>query len=134
MKVLFLDVDGVLNTHRGGYLSLNKKRIKLLQMVVDKTDCKIVLSSTWRKSDYAMRKLKRHLGYRKMEIYSMTIVLNILRGYEIDEWLSKNRVEKYAIVDENDEMLKYQQPYFVLTNPNVGLTIHDVDKLIKILE
>lgn len=50
MKVIFLDVDGVLNSAQDGY-SIRLKtdsHLKLLQYIVKKTGAKIVLSSYYR--------------------------------------------------------------------------------------
>ena len=50
MKVIFLDVDGVLNSAQDGY-SIRLKtdsHLKLLQYIVKETGAKIVLSSSWR--------------------------------------------------------------------------------------
>lgn len=62
MKVIFLDVDGVLNSIddlmeyteknniKGGivYDDIADKRLKLLKQLVDKTNAEIVISSSWR--------------------------------------------------------------------------------------
>lgn len=138
MKVLFLDVDGVLNMHSsGGPMALNKKRIKELARVVETTGCKLVLSSTWRKLDDAKRKLRNHLGYKGMKIYSQTpadyFVERQVRGDEIQMWLDNHTVECYAIVDDDGDMLDHQRPFFVQTDGNQGLTAEKADALIEIL-
>lgn len=47
------------------------------------------------------------------------------RGYEIKSWLQKhNNITRYVIVDDNNNMLESQQPYFVQTESNIGLTKH----------
>ena len=50
-KVIFLDVDGVLNSNetlgRSWNESLEKPLLKLLLKIISKTNAKIVLSSTW---------------------------------------------------------------------------------------
>lgn len=55
MKVIFLDVDGVLNSR--DWLvnnrvrtenSVNQEKVKLLMEIVQKTNAEVVLSSTWR--------------------------------------------------------------------------------------
>lgn len=50
MKIIFLDVDGVLNSVQDGY-SIRLRtdsHLKLLQHIVKETGAKIVLSSSWR--------------------------------------------------------------------------------------
>ena len=144
MKVLFLDVDGVLNMHNsGGTKTLNRKRLRLLQEIVDTTGCNIVVSSSWRNSHIYLSLLQRTLKYRNMSIYSITRNLSLyssfthnslLRGNEIKDWIDRHPdVEQYAIVDDNNEMLDSQQQYFVQTDPNIGLTKDITNKLIQIL-
>lgn len=52
MKVLFLDIDGVLNGHEfddeAQSCNINRACVKRLSRVVRETGCKIVLSSAWR--------------------------------------------------------------------------------------
>lgn len=51
MKYLFLDIDGVLNTHfrhPNGYCTLEVPKVRLLEDIVADTGCKIVVSSAWR--------------------------------------------------------------------------------------
>ena len=53
MKVIFLDVDGVLNTKYsksrcGRFIGIDKDKVAQLKRIVDETDAEIVLSSTWR--------------------------------------------------------------------------------------
>jgi hypothetical protein len=56
MKVIFLDIDGVLNHDQtrdriGGYLGLNPGMIKRFNRIIEACpDVKIVISSTWRHS------------------------------------------------------------------------------------
>ena len=47
IKVLFLDVDGVLHTRYCFDGKLRADQIQNLTQIVSATDCKIVLSSTW---------------------------------------------------------------------------------------
>ena len=56
MKVIFLDIDGVLNTEDtfrkmiDGFLDIeiDEFRVEYLKKIVDATDAKIVLSSSWK--------------------------------------------------------------------------------------
>lgn len=131
MKVLFLDVDGVLNTTKSRSLySLSKPLLRRLQTIVEQTNCKIVLSSTWRKHPEALRRLKRTLEYRGMSIYDVTPVFwrdeegnRLYRGHEIQHWLDDHpEVISYCIVDDDSDMLDNQLRNFVQTDPDYGLT------------
>lgn len=138
MKVLFLDVDGVLNMHNsGGPKTLNRNRLRLLQKIIVTTGCNVVISSSWRKSHFYLSLLGRSLKYRNISIHSITrdlSDLNLLRGDEIKDWIDRHLdVEQYAIIDDTDEMLDSQQAYFVQTDPNIGLTNDIASRIIQIL-
>lgn len=131
MKILFLDVDGVLNSYKtGGLYALKKPCLRRLQKIVEETGCKIVLSSTWRKDVYALKRLKRVFSYRGLVIHSTTPILhNKWRGYEINQWLKDAQLDyweqkdcKYAIVDDDSDMLPYQLMSFFQTDPEYGMT------------
>ncbi len=51
MKALFLDIDGVLNCHDArpnGYCGIHPGKVRLLDQIVERTGCRIVLASAWR--------------------------------------------------------------------------------------
>jgi len=127
MKILFLDVDGVLNSYKtGGMYALKKNCLRRLQKIVEETGCEIVLSSTWRKDEYALRRLKRVLAYRGVKIKDTTPNLGGIRGGEINWWFEMNNLKpitfRYAIVDDDSDMLDEQLPHFFQTDPEYGLT------------
>lgn len=121
-KVIFLDVDGVLNDKdtptrtKRGYLFVDESKILLLKKIVDATQAKIVLSSTWRYDRNDQRyngeflELKEALAAHGLEIYSYTPVdaIGIRRGMEIKAWLGTHpEVKKYVILD--DELFDYKE-------------------------
>lgn len=57
------------------------------------------------------------------------------KGNEIKEWLTRygKQVSHYAIIDDTDDMLSEQQTHFVQTNPCIGITKADAEKVIEIL-
>lgn len=122
--ILFLDVDGVLNSLKtGGRYALKKKCLRRLQEIVEKTGCEIVLSSTWRKDEYALKRLRRVLKYRNIEIMDITPILYKPRGYEIEHWMIVNSYDGvYAILDDDSDMLEEQLPNFFQTDPEFGIT------------
>lgn len=131
MKIIFLDVDGVLNMHiSGGLYALNRKRVQLLEKLIKETGAFIVLSSTWRKDTKAFKKLSRNLGYRGLKIYDVTPDFSFkkngeraYRGHEIQDWLNLHpEVEQYVIIDDDADMLDSQLRNFVQTDGNIGLT------------
>lgn len=47
MKIIFLDIDGVLN-YENSKSKVEEEKVKLLKEIVGRTDAEIVLSSDWR--------------------------------------------------------------------------------------
>lgn len=158
-KILFLDIDGVLNYEecykrgrREDSYPLSEicpVAIKHLNRIVAETGCKVVISSTWRHSgiEYC-RNILKECGFIG-EIIDITPSLDrigewIQRGNEIRKWLIDNKLYKYdeyntvdydyAIVDDDNDML-YQQRYnFFECSPITGLTEEIADKIIKFLQ
>lgn len=104
MRVIFLDIDGVLNcaTHRRqklceGYYSviIESQKVRLLKKLVMRTDAVIVLTSSWRKYwmregsiDSAGKRIETALALDGLKITDKTPVLdNGSRSLEIEQWL-----------------------------------------------
>lgn len=157
MKTLFLDIDGVLNNvsvfkdRRFGPLPIDHDCVERLHRIVREAHCQIVLSSSWRGMECQERKLT---GDMVFEVYmsgalgddpvdvrhedGSTVRLwgNDYngRGSEIAEWLSRHpEVTRYAIVDDDSDMLPEQMPFFVQTSFETGMTDEHAAKLIEIL-
>ena len=137
MKVLFLDVDGVLNSSQDGFtIKLGTdKHLELLKQIVDKTDAKIVLSSSWRISNKTKSFIENMLKEYGMSIMSSTPDLGSSRGEEIKKWLRETNdfIESFVILDNNSDMGEYTYTKLVKTDRNIGLHETDVIKAIKIL-
>ena len=132
IKVLFLDCDGVLNSNsdlsvRSGRSEtidsiyvLDMKKVRLLQKIVEDTGCKIVLSSVWRLHDEGIKTLE----YYGINIHDVTPSISGPRGAEIRYWInnSTDMVYRYAIVDDDSDMLPDQFVNFFQTDPDYGLT------------
>lgn len=141
-KVIFLDIDGVLNcasdfTGKTNKI-LNKNMISRLNVIKKATGAKCVLSSSWRKSTAHAKFLKKHgVPYFDMtptDIRGPNLGSYIERGKEIDAWLKKHpEVINYVILDDNGDMLEEQKPFFVQTDWKTGLLQEHVDKTIEIL-
>lgn len=164
-KVLFLDIDGVLNTERQhwhcqmngiapidrfGY-AFDPKAVANLANILTDTGAEIVISSSWKSIGLAnLVELweNRGLPGKIIDITPNTIsdefLLNAnlddmellpIKGVEIKEWLTNHgrQVSHYAIIDDESGMLLEQQPHFVRTNPQFGITRTDSQKVINIL-
>lgn len=111
MKVIFLDVDGVLNSR--DWLvnnrvrtenSVNPEKVKLLAKIVQKTNAEVVLSSTWRYiPEHPMfMYLTDILRQNGIKIHSFTPKLDGDRPKEIMEWIDKRQEEVQFISIEDD--------------------------------
>jgi len=140
VKIIFLDVDGVLNSARDGYsINLeNDYHFEMLKRIVDATGANIVLSSSWRIGFSVLslpeKNLMERLEKYGMEIMDFTPCMTGTRGDEIREWLSINGpVESFVILDDEGDMAEFKETNLVKTNTSVGLQEKDVDKAIDIL-
>lgn len=135
MKVLFLDIDGVVNCEGTFHKDPNQHYVldPYMAFLVGKiqldTDCKVVLSSSWKHHQESVENIHR----RVVDIYDITPDVGNVRGDEIKAWLdsSKYEVEKYAIVDDNSDMLPEQLPNFFKTDWKTGLTDEIAASIIK---
>ena len=131
LKILFLDIDGVVNTshtkeRHGPFIGIDPDLASKIVSIQKLTGCKIVLSSTWRLDEESIKEVERHIG----ELYSMTPHLpKEIRGEEIQIWLDlmqpkESEPIRYAIVDDcsSKYMLKSQLPHFFGTDGEVGIT------------
>ena len=136
MKVIFLDVDGVLNNMTWAKKMYEEEGIPvfrndilcessllLLQKLVQETDAEIVLSSSWRRIPSARANLVKTLEKYGMTIHSDTPYVGGIRGEDIARWMKRNRdikLEAYVILDDDSDMLVPQFPHFVQTSFSDG--------------
>ncbi len=152
MKIIFLDIDGVLNsiaydrtrTDKDG--NIDKTRLVLLREIVDKTEAKIVLSSSWRKHWYRDkekcdgegREVAEVFEEAGIEIYDKTPQIGYLeRANEIRAWLEDNPdTEKFVIIDDIGFGWDELSDNLVKTDSRIGRGLENkhVQKAIKILE
>ena len=161
MKIIFLDFDGVLNVipqERDKYGSIfHIEFIDNLKYIIDKTDAKIVISSSWRSDGMdVFQNMWKHRNYPG-EIIGITPFsyfnedlepdtnIEIVRGHEIKWWLdnTNDNIENYVILDDDTDMLDEQLNNFVKTSDNIdhedcidigyGLTKQCAEKAIQIL-
>jgi hypothetical protein len=135
MKLLFLDIDGVLNckttTERwNGLAGIDRRLASMFLEWLSGKDIGIVLSSTWRLYDDT----KAHLATAGLSWIGQTPDLRAIRGHEIAQFLREAPdVETYAILDDYDDMLPEQLPFLVQTSPVHGVRRRNFAKLNRIL-
>lgn len=132
MKFLFLDIDGVVN-HSGTNFKtdlwpLERYSAFLVGKIQLDTDCKVILSSSWRHHPEAIPVIEKHV----VPIHDKTGSSACrIRGVEIHEWLTKNvpgfysdgykkGEHKVAILDDDSDMLLWQKDCFFQTDFNKG--------------
>lgn len=154
-KILFLDVDGVLNTRRAyrdtfadALRSPDKNHellwvldpscVSRLKRVLVATGARIVVSSVWRRVPAAMKVLEEagivtHRT-RAPGCWRTPDLQTGLRGHDIQHWLDHNPGwTQYAIVDDDSDMLDHQRPYFVQTKHQFGLQQAQAEALMRVL-
>ena len=139
MKIIFLDVDGVLNSVRDYYSVdlVTDSHFELLKELIDRTGAKIVLSSSWRMGLSIRGKLVQRLAEYGLEICDITPVLHFAerkRGDEIRAWLDKHEdVTNFVILDDESDMCEFTKINLVKTDTNFGLKRKHVEKAVEIL-
>ena len=168
MKVLFLDIDGVINSdayvkryhdehlrEKGYNILVDPEAVELVRQLCEKEHVKIILSSSWRSFDleHTLTYLREYPSLKPLLKYIIGITpgsLTRYRGKEIQDFLdnyklcAKNglirekykgeKIDKYAIVDDDSDMFENQKPFFVQTDWFIGITKEDIEKLTNILK
>ncbi len=174
MKVLFLDIDGVLNSHQSRHFWHNKRdqdkwenelykswqgtlyeylaqefcpiAISNLEHILREVpDLKIVVSSTWRKSNDVQALKEIFMPFK--------LIVNAIidrtpvdydrgpRGGEIKQWLDEQKnhgkvseqVTDFTIVDDDSDMEPLMK-HFVKTDGRVGLDFNKAEEIIRRLK
>ncbi len=156
MKLIFLDIDGVLNYENtksispNGCTGIDDELTSRLAHIIAKTDAKIVLTSDWKigwesfeiycseDAKYLNRKLKKYGLKISAKTYDDHVYDRFFedRGKGIHKFLEKvQNVETYVVIDDHtftdfdDEIMSH----IVLTDYKTGLTDEDATKVISIL-
>ena len=168
MNVLFLDFDGVINTPVGidengnlidrYYGTFDKKvnnfvAVKLIERLCKECDLKIVVQSRgWR--NYIERNPDGSVRYRPYKEYlensgmdsslvegHVPYIYNKGKGDEIDEYLRENQVDKFIVIDDNDNgdgnvgdltLLRFKDELIVCDGDR-GFTEREYKKALEIL-
>lgn len=156
MKVIFLDIDGVLNSdrtiracpvegtdadapYRVRYLlcKCDPIAVKLLNKVTRETGAKIVVSSANRiiLGFAGCKDILAKMGV-EAEIIGITASGLGIRGDEIADWLDElghPEVTHYAILDDSCDMRPEQMENFVRVDARYGISFDNTVQLNKIL-
>jgi hypothetical protein len=151
MKVIFLDFDGVITTYNSKW-KIDMNNIKIINDICDKTNAKIVVTSSWRighRGDvlafngYLTQYIIEHNYLDNVQdafdkfinnIVGMTKYIDGVRGDEIKSYMSEHlEVENYVILDDDSDMCDYQLFNFVQTDACEGITERDAKICVDIL-
>ena len=159
MKLIFLDIDGVLNNTKDvkKYRIFLKGKRKVLidiepffyfkkllkEIEEEKLDIRVVISSSWRLGTTASdwKKLFQHYFGNSNIIIGRTLHLECDRGLEILNFLQmmdekKETIEDYIVIDDDIEDIIYYvgKKRIVRTSVKRGLTNSDVKKIVRKLK
>ena len=162
-KIVFLDIDGVLNSNfwnekhqreiSDGTL-IDESKVKLLCKLIRDTDAQIILHSGWKYwFDSDLKPLCREAENLRnlLEKEGLTIAgvtpdhataeikkskkFSLVKAGEILAWLSMhNDVGSWVVLDDLDLHSAEIEMHQVKTDQRVGLTIEDVEKAKRILQ
>ena len=108
MKIIFLDIDGVLNcastrNPRGFPYVVDKRLLARLKKLIAATKARVVLSSSWRTDPIGLYAAK-YWGVPFIDV--CPDMPGKSRHHEIEAWLSKHpRVKRFAVIDDEDDGL-----------------------------
>lgn len=104
-KIIFLDIDGVLKLE--GVVNFNKEAVQNLINIINKTGCKIVLSSNWRVAgigpESPIQVCLRASGGDIVgkSLISKTDLSGLQRGLQIKQWLIDNDFSgNFVVIDD----------------------------------
>ena len=161
-KVIFLDIDGVLNSifrnesHQreisDGTL-IDPEKIRLLSELIQSTNAKIILHSGWKYwFDSDLKPLRREAENLSSLLEKEGLALSgitpdhateeikkskkfsLVKAEEILAWLAEHKdVEKWIVIDDLDLHNTEIELHQVRTDQSVGLTMEDVRKAERML-
>lgn len=148
MKVIFLDIDGVLNRYAflGAPSTINMIEPELaarLNKLLMFTDAKLVISSTWRclvlNGHYSLHGFAHMLKTHGVTVASVVATTGgndgLNRGRQIRAWLREHlsEVEKYVILDDDDEGMDYHGEKYIRISAMEGLQDEHVERALRLL-
>ncbi len=157
MRVVFLDIDGVLNCHsylaglaarvgaydRNDHEMIDSVAVERLNRIVERAGAKVVVSSSWRWA-HTLQVIARMLALRgfRGEAVGATphqgkmpsgLWAGEVRGHEIQAWLDAHpAVERFTILDDSTDMA-HLAPYLVRTYFETGLQDEHVEQAVAML-
>ena len=146
MKIIFLDIDGVLNSATGKepYVSdMEAEKLKLLKKLIDDSGSSgVVITSDRRYSKVDME--DKTEAFDQFEIFIVGETrrpnpddLEDNRGKQIMDYLSSSKedIDRIVILDDNDDGISnFFEEEFILVNRFFGLNDNVYQKALEILK
>lgn len=156
-KIIFLDIDGVLNcdtskSRCGRYIGIDRDKTQRLARIVKETNAAIVLTSTWKEGWKPMRQYDAeeypHAKYLDKHLYKKGDGLYCIdktrekwpnaRGMGIKAWLAVHpEVTDWIVLDDIyfPDFARFDiDGHLILTSPKDGLTEECVQVAIDMLQ
>ncbi len=148
MKIVFLDVDGVLNSERSIDMNWNEGindgddaphfiHTKHLNNILQNTGAGVVVSSSWRSKERHMNKLMCGLeaeGCRINHLGNTPVLDEGCRGDEIQMWMDdcEYEIESFIILDDESSM-GHLTSSLIKTDYSTGLMAEHAESAVRIL-
>ena len=142
MKVIFLDIDGVLNTSASlaENVHLLPEKALLIRRIIEATGAKIVISSVWRifmdddANDCRVRFALKQAGIPDSAIIGATTPGGWGRAEQLRRWIVGEPVECFVIIDDEiHDFSKVQKSRLIKTKTEIGLTWEGAAQAIALL-
>jgi len=147
LKIIYLDIDGVLNSKtyyktvdrtKKDWNRFNPLAVEMIKRLIEEFKSSIVISSTWRfafvkelKNELIKSGLVKYLhkDWKTPEAYPSH------RGEEINLWLDNHpEAIDYVIIDDDENILEEQKNWFIRTDINEGMTEEHYYKVRQIFQ
>lgn len=156
-KIIFLDIDGVLNSNfwNSGHekeisdgILVDSEKVRLLSELVKSTGAKIILHSGWKFwFDDDLKPLRKEADHLLKQLWRENIAIDgvtpdysteeikrskkfsMVKAAEILAWLEEHKeVEEWVVIDDLDLHNKEVEAHQLRTDSSIGLTVDDVHK------
>ena len=138
MKLLFLDIDGVMTNddtiiNPNHICSFSKSCVEVLNQILQTHHVKIILTSSWRTvyDQETIHHMFTENGVIQTPAGQTPSISTLRRGLEIKKYLEKRTPTHFVILDDM-EITGFPKNY-VLIDPATGLTTEHIPMINKIL-
>jgi len=146
MRIIFLDIDGVLATHwsitqpratwSNQYMyPFDPVRVGHLNELINISSAEIVITSDWRLTFDTLEKLKGVFEHNKVvkSPIGITQDFSFDRDSEIEEYVSRHNLEEFVILDDLS-LACFPHHFIFIEDGEIGITQKHFEKACKALE